>query len=33
MLEDILNQELPRFIVTREEVFDCLIETARERLR
>jgi hypothetical protein len=32
MLEDILNQELPRFIVTREEVFDCLVETARERL-
>lgn len=32
MLEDILNQELPRFIVTREQVFDCLAEAARERL-
>lgn len=32
MLEDILNLELPRFIATREEVFDCLVETARERL-
>ena len=32
MLEDILNQELPRFIVTREQVFDFLAETAGERL-
>lgn len=33
MLEEILNQEMPRFISTREEVFDCLVETGRDRLR
>ena len=32
LLEDILNAEMPRCINTREEVFDCLVETARERL-
>lgn len=32
LLEDILNTDMPRFIATREEVFDCLVETARERL-
>jgi len=32
LLEDILNMDMPRFIATREEVFDCLVETARERL-
>jgi hypothetical protein len=32
LLEDILNQEMPRFIATRAEVFDFLLETARERL-
>ncbi|KAB0669369.1 hypothetical protein F6V30_11175 [Oryzomonas sagensis] len=30
LLEDILN-EMPRFFVTREEVYSCLLETARER--
>jgi hypothetical protein len=32
LLEDILNSDMPRCIATREEVFDCLVETARERL-
>jgi hypothetical protein len=32
LLEDILNLDMPRFISTREQVFDCLVETARERL-
>lgn len=32
MLEDIINSEMPRFISTREMVFDCLVETARERM-
>jgi hypothetical protein len=32
MLEDIINHDMPRFISTREEVFDCLVETARERM-
>lgn len=32
MLEEIINRDLPRFINRREEVFDCLVETARERL-
>jgi hypothetical protein len=32
LLEDILNLDMPRFISTREEVFDCLVETARDRL-
>ncbi|QEM67960.1 hypothetical protein FO488_07175 [Geobacter sp. FeAm09] len=31
LLEDILN-EMPRFFVTREEVYACLVATARERL-
>lgn len=32
MLEDILNEDLPRFITTRESVFDFLVHTARENL-
>lgn len=32
MLEDIINHDMPRFIRAREEVFDCLVETARERM-
>jgi len=32
LLEDIMNLEMPRFIESREMVFDCLVETARERL-
>lgn len=32
LLEDFLNSDMPRFIATREEVFDCLVETVRERL-
>ncbi|MGD0584403.1 MAG: hypothetical protein ABSA86_01320 [Oryzomonas sp.] len=31
LLEDILN-EMPRFFVTREEVYACLLETARDHL-
>jgi hypothetical protein len=31
-LEEILNNEVPRFIATREEVFDCLVETMQELL-
>jgi len=31
LLEDILN-EMPRFFATREEVYACLLETAREHL-
>jgi len=26
-MEEVLNNEVPRFIATREEVFDCLVET------
>ena len=33
LLEDILNTDMPRFISTREEVFDFLVETARDVLR
>ncbi len=32
LLEDILIRDMPRSISSREEVFDCLVETARERL-
>ncbi len=32
MLEEIIVQDMPRFISTREDVFDCLVETARERM-
>ena len=32
LLEDILNSDMPRFIATREEVFDCLVEMAGEWL-
>jgi hypothetical protein len=28
-LEELLNNEVPRFIATREQVFDCLVETMR----
>jgi hypothetical protein len=28
-LEELLNNEMPRFIVTREQVYDCLLETMR----
>ena len=31
LLEDILN-EMPHFFVTREEVYSCLLETARDQL-
>ncbi len=31
LLEDILNCDIPCSINSREEVFDCLVETARER--
>jgi hypothetical protein len=32
LLEDILNEHMPRFITTRGEVFDFLVGTAREQL-
>ena len=32
LLEDILNNDLPHCINSREEVFDCLVGVARERL-
>jgi len=32
LLEEILNKDLPRFINSREEVFDFFVEVARERL-
>lgn len=32
LLEDILN-EMPRFFASREEVFSCLVETAKDYLR
>lgn len=32
MLEDILNEQLPTFISSREDVFDYLVGMARERL-
>jgi hypothetical protein len=32
LLEDILNNDMPRCINSREEVFDCLVGVARERL-
>ncbi len=32
LLEEILNHDLPRWINTREEVFDFLVKVARERL-
>ena len=31
-MEELLNNEVPRFIATREEVFDCLVETMQELL-
>ena len=31
-MEVVLNNEVPRFIATREEVFDCLVEVMRELL-
>ncbi|BCS53107.1 hypothetical protein [Geobacter sp. SVR] len=32
MLEDLLNRDMPRFVETREDVFDFLVGTARELL-
>lgn len=32
LLEDILNFNVPHFINSREDVFDCLVESAREQL-
>ena len=32
MLEDILNNETPRFVGSREDVFDFLVGMAKERL-
>jgi hypothetical protein len=32
LLEDILNENLPGFINTREMVFDCLVQSVREHL-
>ena len=32
LLEDILNFNVPHCINSREEVFDCLVESAREQL-
>jgi hypothetical protein len=32
MLEDIINNDMPRCISSREDVFDCLVETARAQL-
>ncbi len=31
-LEELLNDHIPRFIETREEVFDCLVGSMRELL-
>lgn len=31
-LEEILNNDIPRFISTREEVYDCLVEVMRDIL-
>jgi len=32
-LEEILDREVPRFLETREEVFDCLVGAMRDLLR
>ncbi|WP_298268434.1 hypothetical protein [Geobacter sp.] len=32
LAEEVMLMEMPRFINTREQVFDCLVETVRERL-
>jgi hypothetical protein len=32
MLEEIIIRDMPRFIVKREDVYDCLVEAARDRL-
>ncbi len=32
LIEDILNNDVPRFISTREEVFDCLVAATRDCL-
>lgn len=32
MLEELLNRNMPGFVVTREEVFDFLVETGRDLL-
>jgi len=32
-MEEMLNNEVPRFVATREQVFDCLVESMRGLLR
>ncbi|WP_052263472.1 hypothetical protein [Geobacter pickeringii] len=32
LAEEVMVVEMPRFIATREQVFDCLVETVRDRL-
>lgn len=32
LIEDILNNDVPRFIATREEIFDCLVAATRDCL-
>ncbi len=32
MLEEIIIRDMPRFIVKREDVYDCLVEAMRDRL-
>lgn len=32
LLEDILNEDLPRFISSREQVFECLVHSVRDHL-
>jgi len=32
-LEEILDRELPRFITSRADIYACLLEAMRERLR
>jgi hypothetical protein len=29
-MEEVLNSEVPRFIVTREEIFDCLVAVMKD---
>lgn len=31
-MEEVLNDDVPRFIETREEIFDCLVEVMRGML-
>lgn len=32
LLEELLDREVPKFISTREEIFDCLVGSVREML-